>query len=771
MAGRFTLEAIFKGTDRMTRPISKLQAQFGRFTRSVGQGFKDADGMASGFLNGLARVGVAATAAAVVTGAALHDIVTTGAEFEKTMVGAAAKFSPEIRKGTAEFERLRKTAEDVGATTEFNAQQAASGLKDLASAGFKVDQAISALPGVVDLATAAEVELAAASEIASKSLGAFGLKTDDAKQLGINLARVNDNLARTADATSASIEGLFESIKEGAPVAASAGASIETFMALAGQLSEAGIEGSSAGTTLKNVFLSLSAPTDSAAASLKKLGINTRDSKGNLLDAIDILGQLEKATGKMGTADKAAALESIFGKIPIAGVTSLLDAGSDKLRALRGDLEKAGGSTAKMAAIMRDTTQGDIDGFTSAVDGVKIAIFGVVSGPLRDLLKGLSDWTSANREVIATGIKDFIQWIADHLPEIVLWGKRIGIIVGVLTAVAGAIKIVTMAMAAWNAVAALNPVVLAILAVAAALALIIAFWPEISKHFIDVWEGIRAAFEKGFVQGVWETLKQLFIHFSPIVWIARGLDALVEYLFGFSLFDAAGGMVQSFVDGVRAAWTAVVNFFRPSFEFIVGLAALAFMAMKLLWTPVIKLFALLWEGVKLAVQLGWDAIVAVASFYFAVMKAVWMPVIEFFLMLWEHVKTLFAAGWEAILFVATTTLEGLKMIWSPVVDFFAGLWDSVAAGFDAAFGWVLDKLEWAVGAVREVGRGVLGGDDAADGGGQVVSPQDRTARSISEHTDKSSAEVTIKDKTGRAEVTKKPKGKGISLNVAPSGAF
>ncbi len=409
MSNKFSVEAIFKATDRFSDPVRKMQRDFERFAKGAASGLRGANDIVDGFASGLKKVGLAAVGATAVASVALKEVVDTGAQFEKTLVSAAAKFSPEIRQGTAEFERLRKTAEDVGAATEFNAQQAAAGLKDLASAGFGVNQAIAALPGVVDLATAAEVELSAASEIASKSLGAFGLKTNDATQLGINLARVNDNLARTADATSASIEGLFESIKEGGPVAASTGASVETFMALAGQLSEAGIEGSNAGTTLKNVFLSLSAPTNEAANALKKLGVTTKDSKGNLRDVIDIFGDLEKKTAKMGTATKAGTLEQIFGKIPIAGVTSLLDAGSDKIRALRVELEHAGGSTARMAAIMRDTTQGDIDGFTSAIDGVKIAIFGVISGPLRGLLKGMTDWIGANRELVATKVNEFLE--------------------------------------------------------------------------------------------------------------------------------------------------------------------------------------------------------------------------------------------------------------------------------------------------------------------------------------------------------------------------
>jgi TP901 family phage tail tape measure protein len=410
MAGKFSVEAIFKAVDRFSLPVAKMQAQTERFTKGVSRGIAGANSAVDGLASGLKKVGIAAVGATAIAAVALKDIVDTGATFEKTMIAAAAKFSPAIRQGTAEFERLRLTAEEVGATTEFNAQQAAAGLKDLASAGFGVNQAIAALPGVVDLATAAEVDLATASNIAGKALGAFGLKTEDATQLGINLARVNDTLSTTADKTSANIEGLFESIKEGGPVATGVGASLETFLAMAGRLSEAGIEGSVAGTTLKNVWLSLAKPSTEAAAALKELKISTIDAKtGNLRDMVTLFGELEAATKGMGTGKKAAILEGIFGKIPIAGVSALLSGGTDKIAKLREQLEAAKGSTAEMAGIMRDSTTGDIDSFTSAIDGVKIAIFGVVSGPLRKLLQGMTEWIGANRQLIATRVKEFLE--------------------------------------------------------------------------------------------------------------------------------------------------------------------------------------------------------------------------------------------------------------------------------------------------------------------------------------------------------------------------
>lgn len=409
MANRFSVDTVFRGIDQMSGVYGPMTAKAKAFEKSLKGSTATASDLVGKPLGVLQKVGAVTVASGIAAGAVMTDLIGTGAEFEKTMIAAGAKFSPAIRQGTAEFEKLRITAEQVGAATEFNAQQAAMGLKDLASAGFNAEQAIAALPGVVDLATASEVDLSAASEMATKSLGAFNLKTDDAILLGKNLSRVNDVMSRTADATSASMEGLFQAILEGAPVAVTAGQSVETFMALAGQLANSGIEASVAGTTLKNVFLTLSAPSKEAAAGLAALNINTTDAKGNMLDAVAILGEIEKATNKMGTARKAEALEGIFGKIPIAGVTALLGGGINKVAALRLELEKAGGSTARMAAIMRDSTKNDIDGFTSAVDGMKIAVFNVVKGPFRSAIQSLTEWTAGNTAFLASGFGEKIK--------------------------------------------------------------------------------------------------------------------------------------------------------------------------------------------------------------------------------------------------------------------------------------------------------------------------------------------------------------------------
>lgn len=597
MAGRFSVEAVFKAVDRVTAPVTRMQNRVGKLTRSMGRGFDKLNRSVGKFASGVKRGALAVTAALALSSAAMANVIGTGAEFEQTLVNAAAKFPGEIRRGTDAFEQLEAAAKKTGSTTEFTASQAASALNFLAMAGFNAESSVAALPGVVDLATAAQVDLATATDVASDSLGAFGLMTKDASKLGVNLARVNDVIAKTTTSANTTVEALFETIKDGAPVATTAGASIETFAALAGELANSGIKGSKAGTTLKNMFLSLSAPGTGAAKILKRLGVQTKDANGDMRDIVDILHDLNGALDGLGTADKSGVLEGIFGKIPIAGVNVLLASGSDRLREYRKELEGASGASAAMASVMRDTLQGRLNSLKSAVEGVKISIFSMTSGPLADAIEKTTEWVRANEALIATNVGEFIAKIITNLPAIiewVQWGAKAAVVfiafVTVLKTLTGVLTLVNLLMAA-------NPITLIVLAVVAAIAAFTAL----------------------------------------VVWI----DEVAE----------AFGKMNPFIQAILAPLELVVR-----------------------------------------------------------------------------------------------TIKFIK-------DAFKG-----------GFGDAISKLAVSLGF--DVGSDT---DQATGAGPQIVSPQERVAQSIEEQRTTSTAEVTIRDESGRAEVTSGSMGPGLSLQ--PSGAF
>ncbi len=519
MAGRFSVEAVFKAVDRVSAPVSRMQNKVNKFTRSMENGLHRVNKKMDSLGDGIKKGAVAATAAFGTVSIAMADTIRTGATFEQTLVNAAAKFPGEVRKGTPAFKMLEDAARKTGASTEFSASQAAEALNFLAMAGFHAEAAVSALPGVVDLATAAQVDLATATDVASDSLGAFGLMTKDSVQLGKNLAAVNDLIAKTTTSANTTVELMFDTIKEGGPVATAAGASMQTFAALTGELANAGIKGGKAGTVLKNMFIRLQAPTGAAAKVIDRLGIKLTDQDGKMRDITEIIGQFNKATKDMGASQKAAALQAVFGMEAIAGVNVLMQSGEERLKAYRAQLEAAGGASSKMAATMRDTLQGRLKGLMSAIEGVKVSIFSMNEGPLSEVVDRMTAWVRANGELIASNIGNFLKMIIENFESIVTWGKRIGIALGVFIALTTLLKTFVLTMTAVNLVMAMNPIGLLVLGITALIAGFTA---------LVVWiDDVAAGFDSlpGIVQVILAPINLLI---KAIKWIKDNIGAITD---------------------------------------------------------------------------------------------------------------------------------------------------------------------------------------------------------------------------------------------------
>lgn len=559
MSKRFSVESVFKMIDKVTRPTGKMQNAIKNFTAKgqfhVNQLSKKFDKL-TGKMKRVAAVGGAALAG---LGAGMVKLLKPGVAFEQTLVNASAKFGKGAERGTAAFTMLEDAARRTGATTEFSATQSAEALNFLAMAGFNAEQAVAALPGVVDLATAAGVELGEATDIASDALGSFGMMTDDPIELGKNLQRVNDILAKTTTTANTTMQDMFETIKDGAPVAISAGSDIQTFAALTGELANAGIKGTKAGTTLKNMFLSLSAPGRKAQSVLDGLGVNTKDNEGNLRDVTEIIRDLNKGLAGMGTADRSAALKDIFGKIPIAGVNVLLDSGADKLQAYRKRLDEANGAAGSMANTMRDTVQGSLNSLKSAIEGVSISIFKMNDGALKKTIDRATEWVRANEEIIAQNIGDFIAYIVKNLDNFIAVGKGIAAIVAIFTA----LKLVMMAtnsvfMIINGTIATYN---LALAALAAIKTVVTVGLAVMSKGFLALGAAIMATpigWIIALIAGLiavgyllvknWDKIKAWFLHFWGFIkyLFKSGVDVVKERI-GF-LFKP----IQALIDAAKA---------------------------------------------------------------------------------------------------------------------------------------------------------------------------------------------------------------------------
>lgn len=739
MASRFSVDAVFRAVDRFTGPLRSMGRQMVTFSALTTRSMEGASARAATFMTGVHRGVVAIGVAGAATAAIIGNIVSVGATYERTLVTATAKFPGHIQRGTAAFEALDAAAQRAGATTEFDATGAAGALQNLAQAGFNAEQAIASLPGVVDLATNSGLELAEATGIATNSLGAYNLMTSDAAQLSANLTRVNDVFARTTTTANTSVTEMFEALTAGGPVANAAGASLETFSSLVGAMASAGIKGAEAGTALRNTFTMLQAPAAAGARALRQLRVETTDSSGNMRDVIDIIGDLTTATAGMGTAQRAQHLNAIFGARGIASATILMNAGSDSLRAFRTNLEGANGASAAMAATMRDTTTGDLDGLSSAVDGVKIAIFSLTSGALRDVINKMADWTNANSSVIASGVQEFVSFLVRNLDTFVEVVTRVGRVVAFFYAFAAAVRIAAAAQAAFNFVAAANPYVLVAMAIVAAIALLVAYWPEVSAFFGRLYAKVKPLLPvlvKPFV-ALWSVLKS--VGKAIAAFFVRIWPPLKAFLVG--SFEFVVGALLFLTTPIRTVFSAIMTLARAAATWVMAH-----------WTPISEFFAGIAARVTTHFSLLWANLTSGAS-----TAGAW-------------IRTNFGGVWDWILEKVRFVADQTRFIWEPIGAFFSGLFAGIADAFTGAMGWIIDALGGIVESTREAGRAAIEGGPGGREGPQVVTPATRAASTTSEthSTTTTQNEVTVRAAPGTTATNTSRRG-SPPLRVQPSG--
>ncbi len=253
--------------------------------------------------------------------------VKIAAEFEQAMVRVGAmsgSTADELRKLTTEARRL-------GAETVYSAKEVASAQNNLATAGFKANEIVDVMPGLLGLADAGMSDLSATSEIAAAILRGFSF---DASEMG----HVADALTAAFTASSSSLESLGETMKYIAPVASAIGSSLEESLGAAALLSNVGIQGSMAGTSLRSLYLRLASPPSEAKKVFKEMGIDTKDAAGNMRNLIDIIHDVNRALEGVGTARRAEVMKKIGGEEAAAATTQLFR--SEKSGAFRFEVKK-----------------------------------------------------------------------------------------------------------------------------------------------------------------------------------------------------------------------------------------------------------------------------------------------------------------------------------------------------------------------------------------------------------------------------------------------
>ena len=356
-----TVTDIEKTVNKTTKTIneagqnaSKAGGLFGKFGDDVKKG------IAMGF--GMSTIDMITSACSMVK-QGIADTIQTTAQFEQSMAKVKA-----ITGATGEeFDTLTAFARELGATTMMSAQESADAMAFLGMAGWQTSEILAGLPAILDLTVASGKDFATVADIVSDNLTAFGLTANDATMYA-------DSLAYAMTHANVNMDTLGESLKYIAPVATSAGVSMQEAVAMTMMLGDAGIKGSQAGTTLRTVMLNLTGANEKATAKLKELGVAVFDSEGKTRSFADIIRDLNKATEGMTDAQKTAIANTLVGKTAVSGFSVLLEQGADKLEAYTEGIHNSSGASEEMATIMGDTLQGKVKIFESAMQDLQITI-------------------------------------------------------------------------------------------------------------------------------------------------------------------------------------------------------------------------------------------------------------------------------------------------------------------------------------------------------------------------------------------------------------
>lgn len=326
----------------------------------------------------------------------LTDTINTQKDFEAAMSQVQAVSGAD----SDELDQLTKKAEEMGATTKFTATDSAEAFNYMAMAGWKTEDMLDGISGIMQLAAAANEDLGTTSDIVTDALTAFGLSASDSGHFADVLAQASAN-------ANTNVSMLGESFKYVAPVAGAMKYSVEDVSLALGLMANASVKGSQAGTSLKTSIANMAAPTDKMQGAMDKYGISLTKRNGEMKSFKEVLDMLRANLGGLSETEQTAAASTIFGKEAMAGMLAIINASTEDYEKLTQAIYNADGATEKMANTQLDNLSGSITLLQSAVDGVKISFGKRLNPYVRSVAEGL---TAAMPDIEAA-LSDFMDFV------------------------------------------------------------------------------------------------------------------------------------------------------------------------------------------------------------------------------------------------------------------------------------------------------------------------------------------------------------------------
>lgn len=326
----------------------------------------------------------------------LKDTIDTYKGFEAAMSQVKA-----ISGATdSEMTKLTNKAKEMGATTKFTAAESAEAFNYMAMAGWKTEDMMGGIEGILSLAAASGESLGTTSDIVTDALTAFGMKASEAGHFA-------DVMAVAASNSNTNVSLMGETFKYAGAMAGTLKYSIEDVALATGLMANAGIKGNMSGTALNSIFTRLSTNTHGATDALKKLGIAYFNSDGSARAFGDIMKELRDATADFTDEQKANLANTVAGTYAQKGFLAILNATTEDYEKLSKAVNNADGAAAKMAEIMMDNLQGAITLLQSAADGVKIS-FG---GRMAPYIRSFAEWLTEQMPMIESALDELMDWV------------------------------------------------------------------------------------------------------------------------------------------------------------------------------------------------------------------------------------------------------------------------------------------------------------------------------------------------------------------------
>lgn len=621
--------------------------------------------------------------------------VKTSSDFESAM----SKVSAISGATGSDLDALNQKAQEMGAKTKFSATESAEAFTYMAMAGWKTEDMLQGIDGIMALAAADGLDLATTSDIVTDALTAFGLSASDSGHFA-------DVLAKAASNANTNVTLLGESFKYAAPVAGALGYSAEDTAIALGLMANAGIKGSQGGTALRSSLSRLIKPTDDAAALMEKYGLSMTNADGSMKSLGQVMDMLRNNMGDLTEAEQAQAAATLFGQEAMSGMLSIINASDADYDKLTSAIYDADGAAQSMADTMLNNLSGQLTLLKSALEGLAIQIGSILMPYIKQFVTWLQNLVQKLQELSPEQKEQIVKWaaiVAAIGPVIAIVGKLItgvGNIITVFGKLKAAIPAVKAGLVAVKtAIAGISaPVAAIVAAIGVLIAAFVSLWKnneEFRNKVTVIWDQVKATFEK-LTSGIVERLNRLGFDFENIgevlkaIWkgfcdflapifegvfqyIANTFDTFVNVFFGIwdffhALFTgdwegcwaAVKGIFESIWNGIKDWFTNILNVITGVFDVVCGWFGTTWSDT---WNSIKAFFVGLWEGI-----VSW-------------FQGILTGISTFFTNIWTGISTFFTGLWNGIVSFFTNTLNSIKTtfenIWNGISTFFTNIWNTI----------------------------------------------------------------------------------------------